>query len=482
MRYRLYQSSLHGRPGIEPESYGAVPYMMVASFIARRVSSRFGAQVHADQNLQPRTDKASSCRDLEGVRICLVFEHDLSHYTRIRQEMRALVDAGATVRLLTTHRVLSAAPEGVPVTVAPLDSSIVDSTMRWRPARIAHNLTRNALNAALSRVAPTWNARRRIAALRRIAPQTDLFWVIDFPSLPTVIDAAKAAGARVVYETVDLVPEYLYDGEAHRQRMLDEERRLIGQVDGFVTACEGYADYYIERYSTELRGRRPVVRTDMPATQVDQPGTTGQSVKLLFLGSLMSDRPITELIAAISLTSSYVTLTLQGNNHIGDTADRLVRQLGLTDRIRILGPCAPEDVVAAASNYDVGIVALRGLDENERRASTTKLFTYMAAGLAIIGSDLPGISRVVREHHNGVLVRDMTPADWAAAIDEVAGMGVDEIDTMRRRSLEGASRYAWDLEKPAFIGECVRALGAAHPHSPQANGTAEAIDKIISNE
>ena len=311
----------------------------------------------------------------------------------------------------------------------------------------------------MARVRPGWNARHRVAALHRIAPDVDLFWVIDYPSLPTVIDVVTTSGAKVVYETVDLVPEYLYQGECWSKQALDGERRLIGRVDGFITACDGYADYYVERYGDEALRRRPLVTNNMPAAVASQFKPTARPLRLLFLGSLMADRPVLELIEAMALSSADVTLAFQGKNLLGSGPADRIAELGLEGCVTVLDPCPPDAIVEVASTYDVGIGALRGLDENERRASISKLFTYMSAGLAILGSDLPGIARIVGEHHNGVLVQGAAPEDWAAAVDAIARLTDSAIDAMRQESLNAANEYRWERQRPDFIMEFVHALG-----------------------
>ena len=397
-------------------------------------------------------------RALQGVRICLVFEYSLSHYTRILQEIRALQEAGATVQLLTSNSTPEPAPSGVQRTVAALDSTLAGSTLTSRPLRIAHNLARNATADLLTLVRPEWKARRRVAALKRIAPEVDVFWVVDFPSLPTTMAAGKPAGVKVLYETVDLVPEYEYLGEAHRRKSLEGERALIGGLDGFVTACDGYADYYMERYGA-LITRPPIVRHDMPERIMTSAHPSERPLRIVFLGALMFDRPILELIDAIALTTANVTLAIQGKNYLGDAPAARIRDLNLEHRVRILDPCPPDSVVETAAGYDIGVVALYGSNENERRASTTKLFAYMAAGVAVVASDLPGIARIVNEHHNGFLVRGVDPQAWSAAVDEMGALPLTAIDAMKQRSLEAAARYTWERERPAFIGEFVRALG-----------------------
>lgn len=389
---------------------------------------------------------------LAGKSICLVFEHSLSHYTRILQEIAALQEVGVTVQLLTGHRALEGVPANVKLTITP-------SARTGAPTR---NLVIRVARKILNQLKNLGHVRARRIALRRIASEVDLFWVIDYPSLPAVMKAAESTSAKVLYETVDLVPEYTYRGAWYRKRSLAGERRLISRVDGFVTACDSYADYYMEHYGTEL-SRRPVVRDNMPEHIVSAIQPTEAQVDILFLGSLMFDRPVIEILESIALSTAAVTLTFQGKNHLGEAVETRIAELGLKDRVRVLDPCPPEAIVETASAYDIGVVALRGSDENERRASTSKLFTYMAAGLAVLGSDLPGIARVVSEHQNGVLVDGMSPKGWATAIDTIASMSPQAIDAMKQRSIDAARTYSWEKQRPSFLAEFERALDESKP-------------------
>jgi glycosyltransferase involved in cell wall biosynthesis len=409
---------------------------------------------------------------LEGKRICLVFGYSLSHYSRLLLEIGALQRAGAKVRLLTQHPIADS-PPGVWRDYAPLGApsrrvqSIGESGFPRRPLRGADHALRRVTRAVVGRWTSGTNYVRYRRVLKRIANEVDAFWVIDFPRLEAVMEAAKDSPTRVVYETVDLVPEYNYRGAYHRQKCIDDERRLIGGVDGFITACESYADYYMEMYGDTLR-RRPVVRDNVPREIVTHIVPTASPLRLLFLGSLMFDRPVLELIEAVAATTTDVSLTFQGKNYLSEAPARWIGELGLPGRVEVLDPCSPDSVVETASAYDVGIVALRGADENERRASTAKLFAYMAAGLAVLGSDLPGIARIVHTHDNGLLVDGMDPHAWAIAIDRFGLMPPTSIDSMKQRSLRAANLYAWEKQEPAFIGEFVRVL------SRQPNGGSQA--------
>lgn len=404
-------------------------------------------------------------RKLEGCRICLVFDFGLAHYSRLLLQIGALQAAGAQVRLLTPNPE-AGAPPGIETVCSPLGSnwelvqSIGWSTHGWSPFRPLRKIARVVAKYASARV----NAARYERRLRAIAESVDIVWVIDFPRLGQVLRATRRRRARVVYETVDLVPEYLYQGVDYRRKCLDEERRLIGRINGFVTACDSYADYYLERYGNAGLLRRPTVRDNAPGEIVAHVKATEFPLRLLFFGSLMSDRPVLELVEAVGMTTSDVTLTFQGTNLLDEharlrIADR-VAQLGLQGRVDFRAPCAPDSIVETVTAYDVGVVALRGADENERRASTAKLFTYMAAGLAVLGSDLPGIARIVRSHDIGLLVDGMDPHAWAAEIDRLASLPASAIDAMKERSLGAGGLYAWEHQEPAYVAEFVRTLSS----------------------
>jgi len=404
-------------------------------------------------------DGSTCLLPLAGVRVCLVFEHSLSHYTRILQEAAALEESGATVVLLTSHVSDADEPDfartETPLTLA---NGIPPSRLSWRPARVAHNVGLGALRRLMEMLPLRLRSHARIQALRDLAEKMDIFWVIDFPGLPSALLVARERGVRVVYETVDLVPEYLYRGRRYRRRQLDEERAAIRRVDGFITAADSYADYYVEQYGNDGLTRRPVVRDNMPAVIVSAIKPSQHPLRFLFLGSLMFDRPVFELLDAMALARVDATLTFQGKNLVGESVHARIAELGLGDRVSVVGPAAANRIVHSAAEYDVGIVALRGTDENERRASTSKLFAYISAGLAVLGSDLPGIRRIVSQHQNGMLVAGMDPAPWAAAIDEIAALPLAEIDAMKARSLAAAESYSWARQKPAYIGEFERAL------------------------
>ena len=77
---------------------------------------------------------------------------------------------------------------------------------------------------------------------------------------------------------------------------------------------------------------------------------------------------------------------------------------GLGDRVQVLAPVPMRDLVASLDGYDVGVVPYLPVGMNNMLCSPNKLFEYMAAGLAVICSDLPVLRAVVADADCGLLV------------------------------------------------------------------------------
>ena len=78
-------------------------------------------------------------------------------------------------------------------------------------------------------------------------------------------------------------------------------------------------------------------------------------------------------------------------------------ELGLGNRVVFHEPYAPEDAVKEAARHHVGLCLERKGNRNHDLTVSNKIFDYHMAGLAVIASDLPGLSSVVARSGGGLL-------------------------------------------------------------------------------
>jgi glycosyltransferase involved in cell wall biosynthesis len=105
------------------------------------------------------------------------------------------------------------------------------------------------------------------------------------------------------------------------------------------------------------------------------------------------------------------------------------------DRVEIADPVAPNGVVAALREADLGVALIEPANLSYRLTLPNKLFEYALAGLPVLGSDIPMIASFVGEHQVGDVV---DPAD----VDAIAARIGELTEPARNAELRAAVRRA----------------------------------------
>jgi glycosyltransferase involved in cell wall biosynthesis len=120
-------------------------------------------------------------------------------------------------------------------------------------------------------------------------------------------------------------------------------------------------------------------------------------------------------------------------------------QLGLQDSVTLLPSVLPQDIMKYLNTATIGLVL--DLPVAHRIAALpVKLFEYMAAGLPVVGADLPNIRAVVEPVQCGILAE---PGNVGSFADAICKLG-DDRSAARAMGLRGLlafrGRYNWDRE------------------------------------
>jgi glycosyltransferase involved in cell wall biosynthesis len=174
-------------------------------------------------------------------------------------------------------------------------------------------------------------------------------------------------------------------------------------------------------------------------------------VRLLFQGYFEADRNLEALIGAMEHLRGRATLTLQGWGGIEADLRRLADSLDLDGHVFFVPACGPSEVVKSARKYDVGIVCHRGSTLNHDIAAPNKLMDYIGAGLAVAGSNLPGIRSVIEPEGCGVLIdpasAESIAVDLGAMLSDPEGLA-----RMKAASVRACRRLSWDVQVRKLVG------------------------------
>ncbi len=169
---------------------------------------------------------------------------------------------------------------------------------------------------------------------------------------------------------------------------------------------------------------------------------TSSRPRLLYLGSLHAWKGVEFAVRALPLLPETELQVVGGAPERIAALAALGHQLGVADRLDLVGAVPPVDRFAYIKAADVCLLPLTHSAIASRYTSPLKLFEYLACGRAVVASDLPSIREVVDMKREVVAAPAEDPEGIAHAVRSVLD------DEERRRDLEqaarqAANRYSW---------------------------------------
>ncbi|WP_181421221.1 glycosyltransferase [Curtobacterium sp. MCSS17_011] len=292
-------------------------------------------------------------------------------------------------------------------------------------------------------------------ALRTSAPVVHL----HDPELLWAVPVLRLAGRKVVYDAHEDLPdqvrgkEYLRGGRRTAAIVLAHVLvRVACGSDRVIAATPVVARRFPARKTTVVR--------NLPRVRAHDLGTElARAPRAVYLGSHSRDRGLEALCAIADIPERTWELVTAGPvEHGGHRAafDELVRA-GAIDHRGVLHPTDARNLLLECR---VGLLPLRPTPAY-RTSIPTKLFEYMAAGLAVVATDVP----FWRELLAGVDCVTWVPADDVTALAEAVGRYMDDPDLAVAHA--GAGRDAvvetlrWEIDEPALLAVYADLLGGA---------------------
>jgi glycosyltransferase involved in cell wall biosynthesis len=307
------------------------------------------------------------------------------------------------------------------------------------------------LPAALSRLTPELTR----AALERPA---DLYIAHNLGALPAAAVAAARHRARLGFDAEDFHSGEFSSGDTSRAALavLKAERRFVPHCDYVTAASSGIAEAYAPLCRTGL----PVCVLNVfplasrPSTQ--RTATQGPLSLYWFSQTIGPRRGLEDAVAAMGrFADGEIELNLRGNWQAAyhETIIELARASNVNPaRIIWHAPADPDQMVALAAGFDVGLALEPGATPNNDVALSNKIFTYLLAGAAVVATGTRGQASVVDAIPDAA--RSYRPGD-IDAMAKILRRWVDDRTSLHAARQAawtyGATRYNWDREKREFL-------------------------------
>ncbi len=302
--------------------------------------------------------------------------------------------------------------------------------------------------------------RRAIGVVRALKPQ--LVHCNDYNTMWIGVAARLLVGSFVVYDSHELWPDRNLRPEP-RWWLLLCEALFVRIAHRVVMTSPAHAEVMAERYRIPepvvVRNIPEIVPEATPALNGNGPTFDGPPVAV-YVGGLLRNRGLEESIRALALVER-VHLRLIGPVAADYRAELegLAASLDVGERVHFPGPVPPTEVVGALANAQVGLALFQPTCLSHRLVLPNKLFEYAVAGVPVVASDLPMITRFLNEHGLGVTVDPQDVEAIATGIDEVTR--ADRQPLYREAAARAAATLDWHVEREILKDVYRQALVAA---------------------
>jgi glycosyltransferase involved in cell wall biosynthesis len=282
--------------------------------------------------------------------------------------------------------------------------------------------------------------------------RADVAMTRDLGVASALLRVPATSRPRLVYESHGYAPDVAaalpsmvatarQASRAKVQRLTRREERVWKGADGYVTITRGLADELRKRFGPR---ERVAVVADGVRTPASAPTSIPAEPVVAYAGHLYAWKGVDVLLQALARLPEASGLIVGGHAAEPDLGrvKELVAQLGIRDRVTFTGLVDPAAVAAHLATARVLVLPNPVSAISTHFTSPLKLFEYMAAGRAIVASDLPSIREVLTDDRNALLVTPGDPAALADAIRRVIN-DRDLAERLARAAFADVGNYTW---------------------------------------
>ncbi len=233
----------------------------------------------------------------------------------------------------------------------------------------------------------------------------------DWFVLPAALLISQFTRSKLIYDAHELESEANGVSPQLRFLALMIERICWPRVDIFVTVSPSIYEWYLERFGkkeSRIILNSPVASSDSKEISVVQTdyfrskfGISKDSRIFLSLGAIEKGRGVEILLKAFDQTDQDAYLIFMGQG----TLASLVQERNLKNKRILMHPHVPHALVTSiASSADYGLCVIENVSLSDWLCLPNKLFEYAFAGLPVIASNFPELSRVIAEFSLGACI------------------------------------------------------------------------------
>jgi glycosyltransferase involved in cell wall biosynthesis len=310
---------------------------------------------------------------------------------------------------------------------------------------------------------------------------------VDLPMLSVAFMHAGRCDAKLVYDSHELYSEQEFSSR-EKQQWQSIEEKFIGQCDAVITVNPSIAAELEGRYgvksvhvifnaidsTTNFLSAQKVPLDETLIRPVGHLLPKGEGICssvlsqqnkrfhqvfklplerkiLLFQGGLSKGRHLETLVRAMNhIKHQYVDLVILGDGQLRQALERLAHSLGIKHRVHFHSAVPQEQLLEYTQSADAGVIPYQATCLNNYYCTPNKMFEFIAAGLPILGSDLPEINNIVLKHQLG-LTGNMSCAKVLAQLIDEFFINEEQLEQWKKNILIAQQQFSWRHEEKKLV-------------------------------
>jgi len=302
-----------------------------------------------------------------------------------------------------------------------------------------------------------WHLLYDVLIPLKYIPRASLYYLHGHQLYPAVYILSKRYKAPIIYDAHDFYSGILSCREIAarnfgRRWMMAFHRclesRLIRNASAVITVSQGVAELQEHAF-----GRHPIVIRNCHDPRIERHppmslrGTlvlSSDQFLVVVVGNCKPGMAIREALDAMVELPARVHLAFVGRFYEEHLSH--IRQRQLQDRVHIVGPVKPQELVPFIRSADASVLLYYSRSANYKNCLPNGLFQAIAAGLPLLYPELPEIKRIAERYSLGIPIDPQVAGSIVKAVIQL--MNNPSLSATFRRNLQTAGKeLSWESEE-----------------------------------
>lgn len=279
------------------------------------------------------------------------------------------------------------------------------------------------------------------------AINASIYHANDLDTLFIVVKVAKKKNAKIIYDSHELyIEQSKFKTNLVRKLLKYEEEKYIKKTDCIITVNESISEELKKRYKLK---KSPFIISNCPfKTSIKSNIKHKNKIDIIYTGGFESGRGLKEIIESFIYLPSKYRLYFLGYGPLEKQLKLYRNSLNLEKKIIFLKPVEMTQIVNRIIGFDIGIIPYQPINLNNYYALPNKIFEYINAGLAIVGSDIPEIKKIINKYKLGFVFDPFDPKDIANSIKRINSKN---IQIFKKNSQIASKKENWNNESRKLL-------------------------------